>query len=247
MIPAIDIKGGKCVRLRQGRFEDVTVFSDDPVDVARRWLTEGARRLHVVDLDGAAAGEPQNAATIRGIVDVVGHVPVEVGGGICSFAAIEAYLDAGVAQVIIGTQAVEDPEFFAAACRSHPGKVMLGIDARDGLVATRGWQDTSRITAIELARRAVAHRPFAIVYTDIARDGMLSGLNVPATVALAEAAALPVIASGGVGSFADIESLESRARASTGEILGAIVGRAIYERSLDLKAAQTWLDTRAAS
>ena len=244
VIPGIDIKGGKCVRLRQGRMSEVTVFSDDPVAQARHWLREGARRLHLVDLDGAVAGAPRNAEVIGEIVRAAGTVPVQVGGGVRSFATLKAYLDAGVSQVIIGTRAVEDPDFFAESCRMFPGRVTLGIDARDGRIATDGWRNTSKIEATAFARWAKPHAPAAIVYTDISRDGMLSGLNVAATVALAEASGLPVIASGGVTSLADIEALAQAACGSRGEILGAIVGRAIYEGTLELKAAQAWLDTR---
>jgi phosphoribosylformimino-5-aminoimidazole carboxamide ribotide isomerase len=242
VIPAIDLKDGKCVRLTQGRFDDVTVFSEDPVDVARHWIAVGARRLHVVDLDGAVAGKPRNESLIREIVAVAGDVPVQVGGGIRDAATIDAYLAAGVAQAIIGTQAVRDPGFFAAVCKRRPGRITLGIDARDGMVATEGWQSTSRVSAVELARSAAPHAPFAIVYTDIARDGTLTGVNVAATVALAETSRVPVIASGGVTNLTDIEALHRHAGASDGEILGAIVGRALYEGTLKFEAAQRWLD-----
>lgn len=247
VIPAIDLKDGKCVRLEQGRFDAVTVFSENPVDVARHWIALGARRLHVVDLDGAVAGRPRNELLIRGIVAVAGGVPVQVGGGIRDEATIAAYLAAGVSQVIIGTQAVRDPSFLAAACKRHPGKIILGIDARDGMVATEGWLSTSRVSAVDLARAAAPHAPFAIVYTDIARDGTLTGVNVEATVALAKASGSPVIASGGVTNLADVEALHRSAVSNKAKLLGAIVGRALYEGTLELEAAQRWLDERGAA
>jgi phosphoribosylformimino-5-aminoimidazole carboxamide ribotide isomerase len=246
LIPAIDIKDGRCVRLRQGRFDDVTVFSDDPAAMAVRWLEAGCRRLHLVDLDGAVAGEPRNADAVGAICRRAGSVPVQVGGGIRDLDTIGAYLDAGVNQVIIGTRAVEDPEFLGLACAAHPDRIILGLDARDGRLATDGWEATSGVLAVDVARAAAAHAVHALVYTDIARDGMLSGLNVAATIALAEASRLPVIASGGVKTQADLEALAEAARASGGDILGAITGRALYEGTLDFTAAQASLDARSA-
>jgi phosphoribosylformimino-5-aminoimidazole carboxamide ribotide isomerase len=242
VIPAIDLKDGRCVRLRQGKFDDVTVYSDDPLAVAQQWLDAGCRRLHLVDLDGAAAGAPRNEALVRGICDVAGAVPIQVGGGIRDHATIAAYLDAGISQVIIGTRAVEDPSFLAEACAAHPDRVILGLDARDGLLATDGWEATSTVRAVDFARQAAAHALHAIVYTDIARDGMLSGLNVTATVALAEAAGIPVIASGGIKNLEDLAELDRAARSGGGVVLGAISGRALYEGSLEFRAAQALLD-----
>lgn len=242
VIPAIDLKDGRCVRLRQGRFDEVTVFSDDPVLVAGQWCTTGARRLHLVDLDGAVAGSPRNTDLIESICRTVAPLPVQVGGGIRSLDTIGAYLGAGVSQVIIGTRAVMDPEFLAEACAAHPGQVILGLDARDGRLATDGWESTSTRLAVDVARGAAALPLYAVVYTDISRDGMLSGVNVAATVALAEAAALPVIASGGVKTLDDLRALDDAARACRGEILGVITGRALYEGTLDLAEAQALLD-----
>jgi phosphoribosylformimino-5-aminoimidazole carboxamide ribotide isomerase len=242
VIPAIDLKDGRCVRLRQGRMDDVTVFSDDPVDMARHWLAAGCRRLHLVDLDGAVAGTPRNAAIIRAIAGLSASLPVQVGGGIRDLATIEGYLDAGVSAVIIGTRAVEDPPFLADACTRFPGRVLLGLDARGERIATHGWESTSSRTVGEFAVWA-ARLPLAgIVYTDIDRDGMGSGLNVEATVALAARVSVPVIASGGVGTLADLETLARAVRAGRGEVMGVITGRALYEGTLDLGAAQRLLD-----
>jgi len=242
VIPAIDLKDGRCVRLRQGRMDDVTVFSDDPVDMARHWLAAGCRRLHLVDLDGAVAGTPRNAAIVRAIAGLSATLPVQVGGGIRDLATIEAYLDAGVSTVIVGTRAVEDPPFLADACTRFPGRVLLGLDARGERIATHGWESTSSRTVAEFAEWA-ARLPLAgIVYTDIDRDGMGSGLNVAATVALAERVGVPVIASGGVGTLTDLEVLAAAARASRGDVMGVITGRALYEGTLELGAAQRLLD-----
>lgn len=242
LIPAIDLKDGKCVRLAQGRMSDVTVFSDDPVAMARHWAGQGCRRLHLVDLDGAFAGAPRNRDLIAAITRAVPGVPVQVGGGIRSEDVIEAYLDAGISQVIVGTRAIEEPEFLAAIARRWPGRVILGLDARDGVLATAGWDAASDRTAVEFAR-SVAELPlFAIVYTDIERDGMLSGVNVGATVALAEAAGLPVIASGGIAGLDDLAALKQAFAASAGSLLGAITGRAIYAGALDFPAGQALLD-----
>lgn len=243
IIPAIDLKEGRCVRLRQGRMEDDTVFADDPVEVALRWVNEGARRLHLVDLDGAFAGRPKNAEAIRRIVDSAGEVPVQIGGGIRSEAIADAYIDAGVRWLIIGTRAVEEPAFVARLCKRHPGGVIVGLDAKAGMVATDGWAETSGVSAIDLAREFVDSGVAAIVYTDIARDGMMQGVNVEATAELADAVDIPVIASGGVSTLADIEGL---AAADGRAIAGAIVGRALYEGHVDLAAAQSLGDALAA-
>lgn len=242
LIPAIDLKEGKCVRLKQGRMDDVTVFSDDPVAMACHWVAEGGRRLHVVDLDGAFAGAPRNRELIARMTAAIGAVPLQVGGGIRSEATIDAYLEAGVAQVIVGTRAIEEPEFLERICGRYPGRIILGLDARDGRLATAGWDTTSTQPAVEFARRAGGLGVFAIVYTDIERDGMLSGVNVPATVAIAEASGLPVIASGGVATLDDVAALKSAFAGSGARLMGAITGRAIYQGTLDLRSGQALFD-----
>jgi phosphoribosylformimino-5-aminoimidazole carboxamide ribotide isomerase len=234
LIPAIDLKDGQCVRLRQGDMADSTVFSDDPVATAGRWHDAGCERLHLVDLNGAFAGKPVNADSVAAIARAYPGLPLQIGGGIRSLETIEHYLAAGVRYVIIGTMAVRDPGFVAAACAAFPGRVMVGLDARDGLVATDGWASQSAVSAVELAQRFRDAGVVAIIYTDIARDGMLQGVNIDATVALAEAAGIPVIASGGVASLDDVRAL--LAVASRG-VVGAITGRAIYEGRLDLAEA----------
>jgi len=241
VIPAIDIKDGQCVRLRQGRMDDVTVFGTDPVAMARHWFSEGCRRLHLVDLDGAVSGEPRNAAIVRAISAAADGIPVQVGGGIREIATIKGYLDAGVDQVIIGTRAVREPAFLADACAAFPGRILLGLDAREGMIATDGWEATSSESAIAFAKRA-AHLPLAgIVYTDIARDGMGSGLNVGATIELAEQSGIAVIASGGVRDLEHLRELARAAAASRGTLLGVITGRALYEGTLELRSAQALL------
>ncbi|PID61014.1 MAG: 1-(5-phosphoribosyl)-5-[(5-phosphoribosylamino)methylideneamino]imidazole-4-carboxamide isomerase [Gammaproteobacteria bacterium] len=242
IIPAIDLKEGRCVRLRQGRMEDDTVFSDDPVAVARQWVEAGARRLHLVDLDGAFAGKPRNAEVVMAITAAFPELPVQIGGGIRNHEIADSYVEAGVSFLIIGTQAVKEPAFVDALCRRHPGKVIVGLDARDGFVATEGWAEASSVAAIELAGRFENAGVQAIVYTDIARDGMMQGANVEATAELAAAISIPVIASGGVSSDDDLDRL--LARAETG-IVGAIVGRALYEGGIDLASAQARLDARS--
>lgn len=239
LIPAIDLKDGQCVRLRQGRMDDDTVFSDNPVEMATRWVEAGGRRLHLVDLNGAFAGEPVNGEVIRAIATTHPDVPIQVGGGIRDEATIEAYLKAGVSYCIIGTQAVKEPEFVARACAAFPGHVIVGLDAKEGMVAINGWAEVTDQEVTELARRFQDDGVSAIVYTDIGRDGMLSGPNVEATVALANAIAIPVIASGGITDIGDIETL---CRADTDNIMGAITGRAIYEGTLDLSAGQKLAD-----
>ncbi len=242
LIPAIDLKDGRCVRLKQGRMSDVTVFSDDPVAMARHWADQGCRRLHLVDLDGAFAGEPRNRDLIAAITAALPEVPVQVGGGIRSESVIEGYLEAGVSQVIVGTRAIEEPAFLEAIAAAYPEKVILGLDARDGRLATAGWDETSSRTAVAFAEWA-GHLPIAaIVYTDIERDGMLTGVNAAATVTLAEAAGVPVIASGGVSDLADLTALKAAFRGSSGTLLGAITGRAIYAGTLDFRAGQALLD-----
>jgi len=242
LIPAIDLKEGRCVRLRQGRMDDSTVYSDDPVAMALHWAELGCRRLHIVDLDGAFAGEPRNRSLIQSMVQSVPDVPVQVGGGIRSMEVIESYLDAGVHDVIIGTKAVEAPDFLRTAADAFPRQVFLGLDARNGKVATQGWDETSTITAIDLASDAASMPIAGVVYTDIERDGMMSGLNVEATVQLAKAANVAVIASGGVTTLDDLVELKA-GFADCGDLLiGAITGRAIYEGRLDFAAGQQLLD-----
>jgi len=242
LIPAIDLKDGKCVRLKQGRMDEVTVFSDDPVAMALHWKAQGCRRLHLVDLDGAFAGEPRNRDVIEAIASAMGDVPVQVGGGIRDTRTITAYLDTGISQTIVGTRAVQDPDFLVAAAAAFPGRLILGLDARDGLLAVSGWDATSSVEATAFAREHGALPLAGIVYTDIARDGMLSGVNVEATVKLAEATPVPVIASGGVKSLDDITALKTAFAGSTGTLLGAITGRAIYSGTLDFRAGQQLFD-----
>ena len=242
IIPAIDLKDGACVRLRQGRMDDATVFGNDPLAMAARWVEEGARRLHLVDLNGAFAGEPVNEAAVRAITRAFPELPVQIGGGIRTREIAARYLDAGVRWVIVGTRAVQDPDFVDALCAEFPDRVIVGIDARDGMVATDGWAEVSRVSATALARRFAQSGVSAIVYTDIARDGMLGGVNVGSTCALAAEGGMPVIASGGVASLADVQALVARAEP---RILGAITGRAIYEGTLDLAQAQRWCDAHA--
>lgn len=242
LIPAIDLKDGKCVRLQQGRMDDVTVFSDDPVAMARHWVAQGAQRLHLVDLDGAFAGEPRNRTLVEAIASAVGHIPVQIGGGIRDIETIAAYFDAGIAHAILGTRAVAEPAFLRRAAQEFPGKLILGLDARDGCLALAGWDETSTVEAIAFARDTADLDLAAIVYTDIARDGMLTGVNVAATLALAEATCVPVIASGGISTLEDIARLKASFAESTGCLLGAITGRAIYAGTLDFRAGQALFD-----
>ncbi len=239
LIPAIDLKDGRCVRLRQGRMEDETVFSDDPVEMAGRWVGEGARRLHLVDLNGAFAGRPVNGGAIRAIATAYPDLPIQVGGGIRDESTIATYLEAGVSYCIVGTQAVKEPELVARACRSFPGRIIVGLDAKDGQVAIQGWAELTEHRVDELARRFEGDGVSAIVYTDIGRDGMLNGPNVAATRALAEAIRTPVIASGGITNLEDIRAL---AEVAGSGIIGAITGRAIYEGTLDFAAGQRLAD-----
>ena len=230
------------MRLRQGRMDDSTVFSKDPVAMALHWKSLGARRLHIVDLDGAFAGVPRNGELIRDMVSAMGNVPVQVGGGIRTQQIIDAYLEAGVQGLILGTKAVEEPAFLQNMARQYPGKIILGLDARGGVVATEGWDKDAGITALEFVQ-GLAELPLAgIVYTDIDRDGMMQGLNVEATLALAKAAGLPVIASGGVTELTDLAALKAAFADSPELLFGAITGRAIYEGTLDVGQGQALLD-----
>ncbi len=243
VIPAIDLKDGACVRLRQGLMEDSTVFSDDPLAMASRWVEAGARRLHLVDLNGAFAGEPVNGEAVERIAEAYPALPIQIGGGIRSLETIQHYVKAGVSFVILGTKAVKEPEFVAEACAAFPGKVIVGLDAKAGLVATDGWAEVSEVKATDLARQFEGDGVSAIVYTDIARDGMMQGVNVDATLEMARAASIPVIASGGI---TDLEDIRALAAVSSEGIVGAITGRAIYEGSLDLAEAQRLSDEVAA-
>jgi phosphoribosylformimino-5-aminoimidazole carboxamide ribotide isomerase len=240
IIPAIDLQDGKCVRLRQGRMDETTVFGEDPVAMAARWVEAGARRLHLVDLNGAFAGEPVNGDAVRAITRAFPDLPVQIGGGIRGRDTAAGYLEAGVRWVIIGTLAVKEPAFVHQLCREFPGRVIVGIDARNGMVATDGWAEVSRVEAVDLAQRFGAAGVAAIVYTDIDRDGMMQGVNLAATRDLAERGGVPVIASGGVTTMEDVKALR---RAASSGIVGAISGRALYEGTLDLGEAQAWCDT----
>jgi len=235
LIPAIDLKEGKCVRLRQGRMEDNTVFSDDPVAVAGKWVEQGARRIHLVDLDGAFAGKPKNADIIKAIAEAYPDVPVQIGGGIRDEATIQGYLDAGVQYVIIGSKAVSDPDFVREMASKFTGHVIVGLDAKEGMVATDGWATVSDKNVTELAKEFESNGVVAIIYTDIARDGMMEGVNVDATARLARAISIPVIASGGITNMDDIHGL---GKVAGDGIMGAITGRAIYEGTLDFVEAE---------
>ncbi|MEH6616886.1 MAG: 1-(5-phosphoribosyl)-5-[(5-phosphoribosylamino)methylideneamino]imidazole-4-carboxamide isomerase [Porticoccus sp.] len=239
IIPAIDLKDGECVRLRQGRMEDSTVFSGSPVDMAARWVNTGARRLHLVDLNGAFAGEPVNGEVVTDIAKAYPDLPIQIGGGIRSGETIEAYLNAGVEYVIIGTKAVKEPAFVTEMCQQFPGHIIVGIDAKKGLVATDGWAEVTEVKAADLAKQFESDGVSAIVYTDIDRDGMMQGVNVEATLAMAKASSIPVIASGGITNMDDIVALNGVANQG---ILGAITGRAIYEGTLDVAEAQLLCD-----
>ena len=234
IIPAIDLKNGSCVRLRQGRMEDVTVYSDDPVATATRWVEAGAKRLHVVDLDGAFAGKPENKEAVVRILAEHPNLPIQLGGGVRDLATIEVYLDLGLAWVIIGTQAVKDPVLVTEACHQFPGQIIVGVDAKDGWVATEGWAEASAISAVDIVKRFSDVGVSSIVYTDIGRDGMLSGVNVKATASLASETGCPVIASGGLKGLSDVTELLA---VESDGVVGAITGRAIYEGTLNLADA----------
>lgn len=232
IIPAIDLKGGRCVRLYEGRAETATDFGDDPAAWARRWAAEGARRLHVVDLDGAFTGAPRHAATVAAVVAAVAPVPVEVGGGLRDLATLDAALTTGARWAILGTGAALDPALLEAACRRWPGRILVGVDAVDGQVAVDGWTRRLALGALDLARRAAAAGADGVIYTDVRRDGTGRGPNLEATAALAASAGLPVIASGGVAAVEDLRRL-----AAIPGLAGAIVGRALYDGAVDLRAA----------
>jgi phosphoribosylformimino-5-aminoimidazole carboxamide ribotide isomerase len=243
LYPAIDLKDGACVRLRRGAMDEATVYSDDPAAQARAWQDAGCRWLHVVDLNGAFAGRSVNGEAVAAIL-AAARVPVQLGGGIRDMAGVERWLAAGVRRVILGSAAVRDPALVHEACRRFPGQIAVGIDARDGFVATDGWAETSTLAAAELAARFAGAGVAAIIYTDIGRDGMLGGLNLEQTAALAAASAIDVIASGGVGSLDDLAALKAMTlkAASGGTIEGVIVGRALYDGRVDAAAALALLD-----
>lgn len=239
IIPAIDLKDGKCVRLRQGRMEDETIFSDDPVAVAAQWVEQGARRLHIVDLNGAFEGKPVNAEVVHEIAKAFPDLPIQIGGGIRDEDTIQTYLNAGVEFVIIGTKAVNVPHFVNDICLEFPGHIIVGLDAKDGKVAIDGWSKLSKHDVIDMAQHFEHDGVSAIVYTDIGRDGMMTGVNVDSTVKLAQAVNIPIIASGGITNIEDIKALCAVAHEG---ISGAITGRAIYEGTLDFAEAQKLSD-----
>lgn len=240
LIPAIDLKDGQCVRLKQGEMDAVTVFSDDPAAMAREWVKRGARRLHLVDLNGAFAGTPKNEAAIRAILkEIDGAIPVQLGGGIRDLDTIERYLDAGIQYVIIGTAAVKNPGLLRDACAAFAGRILVGLDAKEGKVATDGWSKLTGHDVIDLARKFEDYGVEAVIYTDIGRDGMLTGVNVDATARLARAIRIPVIASGGLATMADVEAL---CEVAADGIQGAITGRAVYQGTLDFVVAQQRAD-----
>lgn len=243
IIPALDIKDGHCVRLKQGRMNEATVFSEDPVGMARHWQSEGARRLHLIDLNGAAAGKPKNEAVIRGIVQAVGDsVPVQLGGGIRDLDTIEHYLDLGVSYIIIGTAAVKNPGFLQDAATAFSGHIIVALDAKDGKVAVEGWSKMTGHDVVDLAKKFQDYGVEAVIYTDIGRDGMLSGVNVDATLKLARELRVPVIASGGLTSLEDVKAL---CKLESEGITGVVTGRAIYQGTLDFKKAQAEADKLA--
>ncbi|CAN1509980.1 HisA Phosphoribosylformimino-5-aminoimidazole carboxamide ribonucleotide (ProFAR) isomerase [Burkholderiaceae bacterium] len=240
LIPAIDIKDGHCVRLEQGDMQRATVFSEDPAAMAKHWVAKGARRLHLVDLNGAFAGKPKNELAIKAILKAVGdEIPVQLGGGIRDLETIERLLDDGIKTIIIGTAAVKNPGFLQDACTAFSGHIMVGIDAREGKVATDGWSKLTGHEVIDLGKKFEDYGVEAIIYTDIGRDGMLQGINLEATLKLAQAVRIPVIASGGLSSNADIDAL---CAIENEGVMGVIAGRSIYSGDLDLTAAQKYAD-----
>ena len=245
IIPAIDLKDGQCVRLKQGLMDEATVFSNSPGEQAAHWLAQGARRLHIVDLNGAFAGKPKNESAIKEIVAALGdEVPIQLGGGIRDLDTIERCLDDGVSYVIIGTAAVKNPGFLHDACSAFPGQIIVGLDAKDGKVAVDGWSKLTGHDVIDLAKKCEDYGVESIIYTDIGRDGMLTGINIEATVRLAQALRIPVIASGGLSNLDDIRSL---CAVESEGVIGTIAGRAIYDGSLDFAAAQAEADRLGAA
>ncbi|HEX9184037.1 MAG TPA: 1-(5-phosphoribosyl)-5-[(5-phosphoribosylamino)methylideneamino]imidazole-4-carboxamide isomerase [Burkholderiales bacterium] len=241
IIPAIDLKDGRCVRLEQGDMKKVTVFGDDPVAMAKHWASLGARRLHIVDLNGAVAGRPKNERVIREMIKAVGEsTPIELGGGIRDLDTIESYLDAGVAYVVIGTAAVKNPGFLSDAAYAFPGHIIAGLDAKDGKVAVEGWSKMTGHDVVDLAKKYEDYGVEALVYTDIGRDGMMTGVNIEATFKLAQAIKIPLIASGGLNSIKDVETVCQKLVPEG--VIGAITGRALYEGKIDFKQAQAAAD-----
>jgi phosphoribosylformimino-5-aminoimidazole carboxamide ribotide isomerase len=240
IIPAIDLKDGRCVRLQQGDMDSATVFSDNPAAMAKHWAAQGARRLHVVDLNGAVAGKPKNEKVIRELIATVGDtLPIQLGGGIRDLDTIESYIDAGVSYVIIGTAAVKNPGFLHDACYAFPGHIIVGLDAKDGKVAVEGWSKMTGHDVVDLGKKFEDYGAEALVYTDIGRDGMLTGVNIEATLKLAQAIRIPIIASGGLNSVKDVQAV---CKLVPEGIVGAIAGRALYEGKLDFKKAQAAAD-----
>jgi len=241
IIPAIDLKDGRCVRLQQGRMESATVFAEDPVAMAQHWAAQGAKRLHVVDLNGAIAGRPKNEKVIRDMIQALeGKLPIELGGGIRDLDTIESYIDAGVTYVVIGTAAVKNPGFLSDACYAFPGRIIAGLDAKDGKVAVEGWSKMTGHDVVDLAKKFEEYGVEALIYTDIGRDGMMSGVNIEATLKLAQSIKTPIIASGGLNSIKDVQAI-CELLVPEG-IIGTIAGRALYEGKLDLKKAQAAAD-----
>ncbi|MBF0628781.1 MAG: 1-(5-phosphoribosyl)-5-[(5-phosphoribosylamino)methylideneamino]imidazole-4-carboxamide isomerase [Magnetococcales bacterium] len=243
LIPAIDLKNGHCVRLFQGAMDQATIYSDDPAAMARHWQSLGAKRLHVVDLNGAFTGEPVNGEAVRSILDAL-TIPVQLGGGIRTLETIRLWLDAGISTVILGTIACHDPQLVREACRLYPGRISVGIDARNGRVAVEGWAETTDITALDLARSFEDAGVAEIIFTDISRDGALSGPNIAATRELAETVTVPIILSGGISCMADIENAQAEEGPfpNGGRIAGIISGKALYDGRLDFQIASQWLE-----
>jgi phosphoribosylformimino-5-aminoimidazole carboxamide ribotide isomerase len=241
IIPAIDLKDGRCVRLKQGDMASATVFSDDPLAMAKHWLAQGAKRLHIVDLNGAVAGKPKNEKVIRDIIKAVGEqLPIQIGGGIRDLDTIESYIDAGVHWVVIGTAAVKNPGFLSDACYAFPGHIIAGLDAKEGKVAVEGWSKLTGHDVVDLAKKFEEYGVEALIYTDIGRDGMMGGVNIEATLKLAQAIQTPIIASGGLNGIPDVQRICEKLVPEG--IIGAIAGRALYEGKLDLKQAQAAAD-----
>jgi phosphoribosylformimino-5-aminoimidazole carboxamide ribotide isomerase len=241
IIPAIDLKDGRCVRLQQGDMATATVFGDDPVAVAKHWAAQGARRLHIVDLNGAVAGRPKNEKVIRAMISAVGEaMPIQLGGGIRDLDTIESYIDAGVAFVVIGTAAVKNPGFLSDASYAFPGRIIAGLDAKDGKVAVEGWSKMTGHDVVDLAKKYEDYGIEALVYTDIGRDGMMNGINIDATLKLAQAIKTPLIASGGLNSLKDVQTVCEKLVPEG--VIGAITGRALYEGKIDFKKAQAAAD-----
>ena len=241
IIPAIDLKDGRCVRLKQGDMNSATVFSEDPVAMARHWAAQGAKRLHIVDLNGAVAGRPKNEKVIRDVIAAVGQqLQIQLGGGIRDLDTIESYLDAGVTYIVIGTAAVKNPGFLSDACYAFPGHIIAGLDAKDGKVAVEGWSKLTGHDVVDLAKKYEDYGIEALIYTDIGRDGMMGGINLEATLRLAQATKTPVIASGGLTSLADVEAICTKLVPDG--VIGVIAGRALYEGKIELQKAQAAAD-----